>query len=154
MKGTSVWSFRRLRQVEAGHAGHGDVEQGQCKTGRFMRAAAFGDALQRLGRGGGADGVVAGVPEHGADVIEKEGIVVDQQYQPAGGVRAHCFRVLAASKNTVFGLHEIFTNSGFGGQKYSTCTAKFSSIYSYTYTPVQHHPRTIENRLRMYKFSK
>jgi hypothetical protein len=63
----------------------------------LMRGAAFGDALQGFGCGRGADGVVAGLLQHGGKVIEKEGVVIDQQYQPAGGSGgAHCYRRFAA----------------------------------------------------------
>ena len=50
--------------------GIGDVEQGQGEAGLLVSRLALGDALQRLGRGRGADGVIAGMLEDGGDVIE------------------------------------------------------------------------------------
>jgi hypothetical protein len=46
---------------------------------------------------------------------------------------------------------------GFGGQKYSMeirDKSRFSSSEAYPQTITQHTPRTIENWLRLYKFSK
>ena len=67
------------RQVEAGHAGHADVQQCEGDVG-----FALGHALQCFGGGFGRHRIVTGMVQYGFQVIEQEGIVVDQQDQPAG----------------------------------------------------------------------